>query len=72
MSGLPRPRSVIETEIKRAEQEVAIAEDDLRDANERLAELDAELAALPDEGADDELWFAAHDSRQLDLLKARK
>ncbi len=63
----PRPRQVIENEIKNAVQEVEIARHDLYRAEDDLEELEAELAALPPENVDEELWYACLDPRQLQL-----
>ena len=69
MTGPPRPREVIERDITIALQAVTVAEDDLAEAQQELDRLEAELAALPPEGVDEDLWHARHDPRQLDLLK---
>jgi hypothetical protein len=68
----PRPREAIERDITIALQAIEIAEQDLDEAQEELAELEAELTALPPEGIDEDLWYARHDPRQLDLLKPSK
>jgi hypothetical protein len=69
MSSQP-PREVIERDITIAYQAIEIAEQDLDDAHQALAELEAELAALPPEGIDEDLWYARHDPWQIDLFPA--
>jgi hypothetical protein len=44
----PRPRSVIEAEIRAAELQVAFAQDQLDDAMDRVKDLEDELAVLDD------------------------
>jgi hypothetical protein len=73
MSKPPRPREVIERDVTIAYQAIELAEADLDEAQEELAQLEAELAALPPEGEDLDLWgHARRDPRQLDLLKPSK
>jgi hypothetical protein len=64
----PRCRKVVEKEIAVARQDLRLAELDLADAEDCLAELEAELAGLPPDDVDDEdRWHAYHDPRQLRL-----
>jgi hypothetical protein len=64
-----RPRSLIEEEMEAARQDLEIAEDDVQRANDEIAFLESELDALPPEdGADEDLWHARHDPRQLPLF----
>jgi phage shock protein A len=42
----PRPRSVIEAEIRAAELDLAFAQDQLADATDRVRDLEDELAKL--------------------------
>jgi hypothetical protein len=73
MSKPPRPRDVIEREITIAYQAIEIAEADLDEAQQELAQLEAELAAIPPEDTDEEnLWHMRHDPRQLHLLRPSK
>jgi hypothetical protein len=63
---------VIERDITIAYQAIELAEADLDEAQQETAQLEAELAALPPEDADDDLWHARPDPRQLDLLNPSK
>ena len=65
---MSRPRSLIEADIRDAQTEIDIARDDIAAAEDWLASLEAELAALPPDGDErDEQWYARHDPRQLAL-----
>lgn len=71
MSKPLRPRADIERDITIALSAIDIAEGDLAQAELDLDHLEAELAALPPDDVDEDLWHARHDPRQLDLLKPR-
>jgi hypothetical protein len=72
VSKPPRPRDVIEREITIAYQAIETAEADLDEAEQKLAQLESELAALPPEGIDEDLWHARRHPRQLDLLNPKR
>lgn len=56
-----------EQELSVAREDLDRAEHELSDAEDRVEDLEEKLAALPPKGADEELFFARRDPRQMHL-----